>query len=77
MRRSSSGSAFRAICPDGLPFEYGRIGTATTCFAFKWLSEIQNGDSSLASPSLPSWNRVLAFLKEFDRLRQNGGFAIY
>ena len=34
------------------------------------LQGISNGDSSLASQGIPSWNRIVAWLRDLDRFRK-------
>jgi site-specific DNA recombinase len=65
----------RVFFPEGLRFTDGKIGTAVTCFAFKQMAAIRNGNSSLASPSTPSWNQILQWLREMAELRESGVVA--
>src|SRR5262249_21208200 len=52
-----------ALFPQGLRFKDGRIGTAVTCLAFMQLAADSTTDLQLASPSIPSWNQLAAFLE--------------
>jgi hypothetical protein len=51
----------------GEPFT--RCFSARTSLAFSYLQEISSGKSSLASQSIPSWNQIIAWLKEMEALR--------
>jgi len=58
------------LFPNGLRFDGKSFGTFTTCIGFNYLRGISSGDSSLASQSIPSWNQIIAWLKEMETLRQ-------
>ncbi len=59
----------RVLFPEGLVFEAEGYRTATTSIAFSYLQGISEGKSSLASQSIPSWNQIIAWLKEMESLR--------
>ncbi len=50
-------------------FDGESFGTPVTALAFSYLQQISKSISSLASQSIPSWNRIAAWLKEMETLR--------
>jgi hypothetical protein len=60
----------RVLFSKGLVFDGKSYRTVPTCIAFRYLEEISSGASSLASQSIPSWNQIISWLKELERLRQ-------
>ncbi len=65
----------RVLFPEGLRFDGERFGTVVTCLAFKKLGENGGPKSGVASPSIPSWNQIAAWLGQMQKLREVGGFA--
>ena len=59
----------RILFPNGLIFDGESYRTAPTCIAFSYLQGILVGKSSLASQSIPSWNQIIAWLREIETLR--------
>jgi hypothetical protein len=59
----------KVLFPNGLIFNGETYRTAETCLAFSYLKGISEGDSSLASQSIPSWNQIIAWLKDMETLR--------
>jgi hypothetical protein len=56
----------RVLFPEGLVFDGESYRTATTCLAFSYLQGFSEGNSSLASQSIPSWNQIVGWLKEME-----------
>jgi len=57
----------RILFPEGLTFDGENFGTAATCLAFSYLREVSQCNVSLASQSIPSWNQIIAWLREMDQ----------
>jgi len=64
-----------ALFPKGLAHGGKTFGTVTTCIAFKLLEEKKVGVGKMASLPPPSWNRILAWLREMAALRDSGILA--
>ena len=63
------------LFPEGLRFDGEKFGTAVTCLAFKQLAESDGTESCMASPSIPSWNQIQAFLLQMAELQESVGSA--
>ena len=51
--------------PDGISFDGKRfVRTAVTTHAFNYLTCADGSENQVASPSTPSWNQILTFLRE-------------
>lgn len=60
----------KILFPEGLSFADGKFGTAATSFVFNDLAARFGQESNLASPTVPSWNRLFTWLREVDSFRQ-------
>jgi hypothetical protein len=60
----------RVIFPNGVEFLDGEVLTSGTASLFNTLREIDLPIEHLASPTVPSWNRVVTWLREVDSFRQ-------
>ena len=54
----------QVLFPEGLAFDGKEFGPAKT-----YLQQVSAGQSSLASQSLPSWNQIIAWLRQIESLR--------
>ena len=61
--------------PEGIQLTDGVIGTAVTCMAFSQLREIAEPTEGLTSPGAPSWNQIVAFLRQIQELQAIPGSA--
>jgi hypothetical protein len=52
-----------------LIFDGDSYRTAEPGLVFSYLREISEGNSSLASQRIPTWNRIIVWLKEMETLR--------
>ena len=59
----------RVLFPNPLVFHGESYRTAETC-SFQLPRGLSEGNSSLASQSIPSWNQIIDWLKEMEMLRQ-------
>jgi hypothetical protein len=61
----------RVLFPNGLVFDGDTYRTAETCLVFSYLREISEGNSSLASQRIPTWNRIISWLQAMETIRHN------
>jgi hypothetical protein len=58
------------LFPSGITYDGGAFGTAGTSLPFTMLDAIAAPKDDEASLTLPSWNQLLAWLRETDLLRR-------
>lgn len=61
--------------PTGLVWSGSGFGTAVTNPAFSWLRAVSHEESCVASPTIPSWNQIAAFLESMRVLRDSSGLS--
>ena len=60
----------KSAVSNGLAFDSESYRAAETCLAFSYLQAVSEGNSSLASQSIPTSNQIISWLKEIETLRK-------